>query len=242
MKSAFLSNFSDIQALLLAVFPMVVFGLMIGLFATSCSHPSLRRPTAETVQTGDLPLEQRAYTALEQGDYLTGIQILEEVLRQDRSNAKAMYVLGYVYGQLGEIENEINYYEAAIEAGYRSDQAFHNLGKAYLGSDQTALAIQSFEKGLILNPDNADNHFGLGMAYQSIFEYDKAEREILKAVELEPDVPEFREYLGRFYEDAGELGKAEEQFRWIIKIDPYYEGAREYLEEIERKRMLRDNR
>jgi Tfp pilus assembly protein PilF len=221
---------------------MAACGLVLVLLLASCSHPALRRSPAETSMTGALALEQRAYTAVERGDYLTGIQILEEVLRQDRSNAKAMYVLGYVYGQLGEIENEINYYEAAIEAGYHSDQAFHNLGKAYLGSDLTALAIQSFEKGLILNPDNADNHFGLGMAYQKVFEYDKAEREILKAIELEPDVPEFREYLGRFYEDAGELEKAEEQFRRILEIDPHYEGAREYMEEIERKRRLRDNR
>ena len=80
------------------------------------------------------------------------------------------------------------------------------------------------------------------MAYQNVFEYDKAEREIMKAIELEPDIPEFREYLGRFYEDAGELEKAEEQFRRILEIDPNYEGAREYMEEIERKRTLRDNR
>jgi tetratricopeptide (TPR) repeat protein len=187
-------------------------------------------------------LENRAYSSVEQGDYLVGIDLLKEVLRKDRTNAKAMYVLGYVYGQLGEIENEINYYEAALKAGYLQEQAFHNLGKAYLGNDQTTLAIQSFKQGLALNPGNADNHFGLGLAYQNIFEYDKAEHEFLKAIDLAADVPEFREYLGRFYEDAGELEKAEAQYRKILQIAPSYEGASEYLEHIEKKRNRRYNR
>ena len=187
-------------------------------------------------------LENKAYASVERGDFLIGIDTLKEVLRKDRTNAKAMYVLGYVYGQLGEIENEIYYYEAALKAGYIREQAFHNLGKAYLGNDQTALAIQSFKKGLALNPGNADNHFGLGMAYQKFFEYDKAEIEFLKAIDLATDVPEFREYLGRFYEDAGELEKAEEQYRQILQIAPTYEGASEYLEHLERKRKLRYDR
>lgn len=218
----------------------VLFVLALLLFAAGCSQTARRGPAAETPEIQQL--EKRAYTSVEQGDYLVGIDLLKEVLRRDRSNAKAMYVLGYVYGQLGEIENEISYYEAALQAGYHSDQAFHNLGKAYLANDQTTEAIQSFKQGLTLNPENADNHFGLGMAYQNVFEYDKAECEFLKAIEFAPDVPEFREYLGRFYEDAGELEKAEEQYQRIVEIAPSYEGGSEYLEHIKRKRGLRDNR
>lgn len=216
--------------------------LVLCITLAGCSQLFLQQITPDALPKDPQNLEQRAYVAVEQGDYLAGVEMLEEVLHQDRTNTKAMYVLGYVYGQLGEIENEINYYEAAINSGYRSDQAFHNLGKAYLGVDQIQLAIQSFERGLGLNPDNADNHFGLGMAYRQIFEYDMAESELLKTIKLEPDVPEFREYLGRFYEDAGELKKAEEQYREILKTAPYYEGVRDSLEDIDRKRMLRDNR
>ena len=117
-------------------------------------------------------------------------------------------------------------------------------GKVHLRwvTDQVDMAIQSFKNGLMLNPDNADNHFGLGLAYRKIFEYDQAEFEFLEAIALEPEVPEFREYLGRFYEDAGELEKAEQQYKEILKIAPYYQGVREYLEGIERTRILRDNR
>ena len=219
-----------------------VCGLLFIIVIAGCSQPILQRTAPESVPADIQTLEQRAYAAVEQGNYLAGVEMFEEVLRKDRTNAKAMYVLGYVYGQLGEIEYEISYYEAAIEAGYLSDQAFHNLGKAYLGADRIEMAIQSFERGLALNPDNADNHFGLGMAYRQIFEYDKAESEFLTAIELAPDVPEFRKYLGRFYEDGGELKKAEEQYREILKTAPYYEGVREYLEDIDKRRTLRDNR
>ena len=113
---------------------------------------------------------------------------------------------------------------------------------AFAFDDQAMQAIQSFENGLALNPDNADNHFGLGMAYNSTFEYDKAEREILKAIELEPEALEFREYLGRLCENVGQLEKAAAQYRNILEISPDYPGARDYLDYIEKRIWLRDNR
>lgn len=219
---------------------VMVWASVVFIAHTGCSQPDLRRSSGKI--PGDQPLEQHAYELVERGDYPTAIKMLNDILRQDRSNARAMYILGYVHGQLGEVENEIDYYEAAIQAGYRSDQVFHNLGQAYLETNQSLQAIQSFENGLVLNPDNADNHFGLGMAYSSASEYDKAEREILKAIELEPEAPEFREYLGRLYEDVGQLEKAAAQFRNILEISPEYPGAREYLDHIEKRRFLRDNR
>lgn len=214
--------------------------LFVFISLTGCSQPDLKRSPGKT--PADQPLEQQAYELVERGDFPKAIQLLNDILRQDRANAKAMYVLGYVYGQLGEVENEIECYEAAIQAGYNSDQVFHNLGQAYLETDQAMQAIQSFENGLALNPDNADNHFGLGMAYNSTFEYDKAEREILKAIELEPEALEFREYLGRLCENVGQLEKAAAQYRNILEISPDYPGARDYLDYIEKRIWLRDNR
>ena len=140
--------------------------LALGLLAAGCTQPVVHRPSTEIPQAVEKTTEQRAYAAMESGEYLAGIRLYEQVLRKDPGNAEALYMLGYAYGQLGEIESEIAYYRAAVKAGYRTEQIFHNLGKAYLAINRPEEAIADFDSGLALNPLSADNHFGLGMAYQ----------------------------------------------------------------------------
>ena len=171
-----------------------------------------------------------------------GHALYEQVLHKDPGNAETLYMLGYAYGQLGEIESEIAYYRAAVQAGYRTEQIFHNLGKGCLAINRPEEAIAAFDSGLALNPHSADNHFGLGMAYQKKSEYDAARKEFLTAIRLAPDVLEFREYLGLFYEETGHLDRAEEQFRKILERDPQYEGAREHLAHLVRQKNLKEGR
>ena len=216
--------------------------LVFGLLAVGCSQPMVRRPGTEIPQTVEKTTEQRAYAAMESGEYLAGIRLYEQVLRKDPGNAEALYMIGYAYGQLGEIESEIAYYRAAVQAGYRTEQIFHNLGKACLAINRPEEAIAAFDSGLALNPLGADNHFGLGMAYQKKSEYDAARKEFVTAIRIAPDVLEFREYLGLFYEETGHLDQAEEQFRKILERDPQYEGAREHLEHLVRQKNLTEGR
>ena len=216
--------------------------LVFGLLAVGCSQPMVHRPVTEVPQTVEKTTEQRAYAAMESGEYLAGIRLYEQVLRKDPGNAEALYMIGYAYGQLGEIESEIAYYRAAVQAGYRTEQIFHNLGKACLAINRPEEAIAAFDSGLALNPLGADNHFGLGMAYQKKSEYDAARKEFVTAIRIAPDVLEFREYLGLFYEETGHLDQAEEQFRKILERDPQYEGAREHLEHLVRQKNLTEGR
>ncbi|MFY9706998.1 MAG: tetratricopeptide repeat protein, partial [Desulfobacterales bacterium] len=140
--------------------------LALGLLAAGCTQPVVHRPGTEIPQAVEKTTEQRAYAAMESGEYLAGIRLYEQVLRKDPGNAEALYMLGYAYGQLGEVESEIAYYRAAVQSGYRNEQIFHNLGKACLAINRPEEAIAAFDSGLALNPLSADNHFGLGMAYQ----------------------------------------------------------------------------
>ena len=100
--------------------------LALGLLAAGCTQPVVPRPNIEIPQAVEKTTEQRAYAAMESGEYLAGIRLYEQVLRKDPGNAKALYMLGYGYGQLGEIESEIAYYRAAVKAGYRTEQSLHN--------------------------------------------------------------------------------------------------------------------
>ena len=172
---------------------------------------------------------------MQRGDFETGIHLYQRVLEEDPANARAMYHLGFAYGQLGDHDLEISYYESAIELKYRTAQIYYNLGEAYLELDRVEDAIHVFKQGVKKNPGSADNYFGLGRSYQKRLEYIPAEKELLKAVHLAPEDIVFREYLGLFYEETGQLQKAAEQDRIILEIDPEYEGARERLEHVVKK-------
>lgn len=180
-------------------------------------------------------LEQKAYSAMQRGDFDTGILLYQRVLEKDPANARAMYHLGFAYGQMGDHELEISYYENAIELKYRTAQIYYNLGAAHLALDRVEEAIYAFKRGVKKNPGSADNYCGLGRAYQERLEYALAEKELLRAVDLSPEDIVFREYLGFFYEETGQLQKAAEQYRIILEIDSEYEGARERLEHVVKK-------
>ena len=74
--------------------------LVLGLLAAGCTQPVVPRPNVEIPQAVEKTTEQRAYAAMESGEYLAGIRLYEQVLRKDPGNAKALYMLGYAYGQL----------------------------------------------------------------------------------------------------------------------------------------------
>jgi tetratricopeptide (TPR) repeat protein len=179
--------------------------------------------------------DRDADEALKRHDYGEGILLHQRVLEKEPENALAQYHLGYAYGQIGDHEKEIFYYEKAVGLGFTKENIFFNLGMAYGELNQIEEAISAFHKALEINPDSADNHFGLALAYQRSVADNLAEEEFLKAIEIDPAHVDARLYLSMLYADMGEMQKAAEQLRNILKIDPYNEGAKEFLKRIEKE-------
>ena len=86
-----------------------------------------------------------------------------------------------------------------------------------------------------INPDSADNHFGLAIAYQRSVADKLAEREFLEAIKIDPAHVDARLYLSLLYADMGELQKACGQLRKILELEPTHRRAREFLERIEKE-------
>ena len=167
-------------------------------------------------------------------DYQAGILRHERVLEKDPTNALALYHLGYAYGQIGDHEKEVFYYEKAIALGFNTDHIYFNLGMAYGELNEIEKSISAFKKSLEINPESSDTHFELAMAYyQKGFADKLAEEELLKAIDIEPTHMEARLFLSILYADRGETQKACHQLREILKVDPTNARALELLENIE---------
>lgn len=175
-----------------------------------------------------------ADTAMYLHDYQAGILRHERVLEKDPTNALALYHLGYAYGQIGDHEKEVFYYEKAIALGFNTDHIYFNLGMAYGELNEIEKSISAFKKSLEINPESSDTHFELAMAYyQKGFADKLAEEELLKAIDIEPTHMEARLFLSILYADRGETQKACHQLREILKVDPTNARALELLENIE---------
>jgi tetratricopeptide (TPR) repeat protein len=192
-----------------------------------------REVVREPVPVRRWACNREADEALERHDYGEGIRLHRQFLEREPENALALYHLGYAYGQTGDHEKEVRYYERAIGLGFRDESIFFNLGMAHGELNRIEEAIDAFKEALGINPRSADNHFGLALAYQRSVADNLAEEEFLKAIEIDPKHLDARLYLSMLYADKGELDKAAEQLRGILEIDPDHTGAREFLRRIE---------
>ncbi len=64
-----------------------------------------------------------------------------------------------------------------------------NLGRVFREQDKLPEAVDSYKKGVALNPDDANLRFNLGIAYWFLGKLDDAEKSLRKAIELKPDYP-----------------------------------------------------
>lgn len=209
------------------IFPAFCMLMLMALAGCSGNQATRNMPQTE-VWTCD----NNADTALKKQDYDASIRLHERFLKAHPGNLVALYHLGYGYGQIGNHEKEVFYYEKSLAMGFHIPAIYFNLGMAYGELDRMVDSIKTFKKGITANPGNSDNHFGLGLAYQRIFAHDLAEEEFLEAIGIDPEHLEARLSLGILYTDMGKYEKAEEQFSKVLEFDPDNETAREFSRRI----------
>jgi len=177
--------------------------------------------------------DPQADRAMREKDYLNSILFHQRLLEKEPQNALALYHLGYSYGQKGDHEIEVLYYERAKAAGYIEGSFYFNMGMAYGEIGKEREAITCFKKAISLNPNLPDNYLGLGLAYSRTPGGDElAEEAFLKAISMDPGFLYARLCLGRFYAGRKKVGEAKEQLYKILEIDPENSDARDLLKEL----------
>jgi tetratricopeptide (TPR) repeat protein len=129
-------------------------------------------------------------------DYETGIVLHERFLKKNSRNGRAWYHLGYAYGQVGDHEKEVHFYEKAIALGFKDDYILFNLGMAYGEMGQIVKSVATFQKALSKNPKDPDSYYGLGFGYYLCGEKELARDALRRAIEIAPDHVDARTLLG----------------------------------------------
>jgi len=84
----------------------------------------------------------------------------------------------------------------------RKGSIIEALGRAYYNSRQHALAAETFERLLDLDPSSAYGHFGLGQSLKMLGRRDEARTHLRLAVALSPNSTLYQNALGRLIRGA----------------------------------------
>ncbi len=158
--------------------------LLISILAwCGCATAPIKKEVSPSVFTSD----KKADEALKNKNYEKSIILHEFFIKENPDNGLALYHLGYSYGQLGDHENEIKYYNEAIKKGYYSPGIFFNLGMAYAETEKFDDAMKMFRKAIALNPEDVDAISNLGTLYLETGQVEKAKKQLEKLIKIDPD-------------------------------------------------------
>lgn len=196
---------------------VIIFTLVFMLGLYSCGSVPVKK---SVTPAPNITCDEKADEAMKEKRYEKSVVLHEFFTKENPDNGLAMYHMGYSYGQLGDRENEVKYYEDAINHGFYGYSIFFNLGMVYGEMGRFEDSVRIFKKAIEIEPDRADNHFGLALAYQRMSDYELAENEFKNAVKLDPDDIDSIFFLGVCYSETGRIDEANKQLEKIIEIDP----------------------
>ena len=98
--------------------------------------------------------------------------------------------------------------------------SYHNLGNFRMEQHDFPQAMEAYEIGIKLQPDNISSLVNVSLAYNSAGQNDKAETSLRRAAQLAPTNAAVNLNLGMLLAELNRLGEAEKAFRTAFKADP----------------------
>jgi len=170
----------------LVVVTVVALGA-VGFAVGRATAPDDRTTSSTTERSvGDLLAEAVALHASGMTD--VAIERYDEILAVDPSNALALYNLGQITQQRGNLAGSIEYYDRALASDPSLSSAAFNRAIALRDLGRQDEAIAGFEAILADDPDSVGALFNLGNLYVSIGDAERGVPLINRAVELDPSL------------------------------------------------------
>lgn len=121
--------------------------------------------------------------------------------------------IALVYYRLGDMQESITRYEAALVDTPTDEQAWNNLASAYFTTQQYDQAKRCFTKAVELNPYYADALGNLGAINGMQGQHEEAIAYLKRALEIKPNVATYYKYIGMSYRALGNEDMAVQYFQ-----------------------------
>jgi tetratricopeptide (TPR) repeat protein len=124
--------------------------------------------------------------------------------------------LGVSYDLIGDFDQALAAYAAALSINSDLDYVHNNMGYSYLLQGRFDLAVASFQKAVSLNSANSRYRNNLALAYTKIGQ----EAAAVAAFKTDGDEAEAHARMGRIYYTDGEYRKAEAYYTKAARLKP----------------------
>ncbi|NBC26664.1 MAG: protein kinase [Bacteroidetes bacterium] len=151
------------------------------------------------------------------GRYEEAVEIFNDVLASDPTNADAYRELAWVYESLGEIEKAESTLKRSIQLKPDYWVGHNRLGAMYLDNNQFEHAIEKFKKVIELTPDNYTGYMNLGITYYKLGRYDDARSMFEKSLDLE-ETYDASSNLATLYYREGRYKEAARMFETALEL------------------------
>ncbi|MEX2379944.1 MAG: tetratricopeptide repeat protein [Vicingaceae bacterium] len=146
-------------------------------------------------------------------------------VKHDKFNAKAYYLKGYNFVEMGDTSRAISSYQTAVEQNPEDFESYMQLGLIHAAQDDP-LALDYLKNALNVRPESQEAKYAIGMYQQEHEMYNEAMKTYTQAIKKHPNFKEAHYNLGyvlmyylQLYRDATH------HFTDAIKIDPAYYQA-----------------
>jgi len=153
------------------------------------------------------------------GRYDEARSLLEEALKLEPENTRALALLGPVYGRAGDLPLAAKTLERAVALGETSPEIRRNLALVYMQQGKLQRAVAELQKASEDAPSDASIWFSLGNAYLRGKNGARAAEALERALVLRPDWPEATFNLALAYQSGGQPQKAADTYRRFLSSD-----------------------
>ncbi len=193
---------------------------------------------------------------IEQDNFDKALEMLQKDVEQNPKSDEGYYLMGHVYGELGEVEKMVFSFDNslaisnkfAIKIGEQKEFHWANIfnkgvnnfqrGKNVADPDSSIIfydrAIKFFKDASLIEPDSADNYSNLSFVYLSAGMSEEAIDPLKKLIEMEKSEDGYQ-YLGQVYFTLGANKNIDfinsKNLQDSIDAVDYYNNAIDVLEE-----------
>lgn len=167
----------------------------------------------------------------EKQDFNTALRFLDEVIKKDSKNTKALYYRCVTNRRLNRLEESLKDVDLALfilptNADLISEKAVTLL---HLSRKEESLTL--LNKAVLLDPENPYRYSSRAFVLDSLGKIDEAIKDYQRSIELDPEDAVAHNNLGMLQEKKGKMNEANYHFKKADKIVGY-EGPKTSISEL----------
>jgi len=163
------------------------------------------------------------------GDYLDALDLIDQALEGAADRASLLTARGTVFHHMGNYQNSIQAYTAAIDLSRMNPESFYGRAQSFMALGKFKDAIPDLKRTMQLQPEKLELLKELGEAHRAAGNFDQAAEVIEEYTEYFPEQAEAHYIHGQILFESGKYLKALSCFNHCLELetnDPRFYAAR----------------